>query len=286
VIGAYRQLRSLLARLGLQVVVKSFYSPIPDLAALPGSTWERRSDLAGIRLDLDAQLGFLEGLREQLAEFRPPAATGDPDAYASRNPSYPVPDAAVLHAVVRGTRPRRIVELGSGHSTLVVAAACLANEREGSHVDYRAYDPYPKVARPRLPGLTELSRTRAEELPDQVFEALGDGDLLVVDTTHTVKTGGDVNHIVLDILPKLASGVLVHFHDVFLPWEYPRMWAEDYGLYWAEQYLLQAFLSLNTEYEVACALYALSRERPQRLRELVPAWLDDSVPGAFWIRRS
>jgi hypothetical protein len=131
VIGAYRQLRSLLARLGLQVVVKTFYSPIPDLAALPDPTWERRNDLAGIRLDLDAPLGFLEGMREPLAEFRPPAAMGDPHAYASRNPSDPVPDAAVLYAVVRGTRPRRIVELGSGHSTLVIAAACHANEREG-----------------------------------------------------------------------------------------------------------------------------------------------------------
>jgi hypothetical protein len=266
-------------------VLKSFYSPIPDLAALPDSTWERRSDLAGIRLDLDEQLGFLERLREPLAEFRPPASSDDPGAYTSGNPSYPVVDAAVLHGIVRGTKPKRIVELGSGHSTLVAAAACLANERDGSPVDYRAYDPYPKVVRPGLPGLTELARTPAEELPDERFAELGEGDLLVVDTTHTVKTGGDVNHIVLDVLPRLGSGVLVHFHDVFLPWEYPRTWAEDFGLYWAEQYLLQAFLSLNEDYEIACALYALSRERPDRLRELVPAWRDDSIPGAFWIRR-
>jgi hypothetical protein len=267
------------------VVVKSFYSPIPDLAALPESTWERRSDLPGIRLDLDTQLAFLERLREPLAEFDPPRAADDAQVYASGNPSYPLVDAAVLYAIVRGVKPERIVELGSGHSTLVAAAAAVANEREGSPVDYRAYDPYPKVAQAGLLGLTELSRTPAEALPPERFAELGEGDLLVVDTTHTVKTGGDVNHIVLDVLPRLGSGVLVHFHDVFLPWEYPRTWAEDFGLYWAEQYLLQAFLSLNEQYEVACALYALSRERPESLRELVPAWRDDSVPGAFWIRR-
>ena len=194
-------------------------------------------------------------------------------------------DAAVLHAIVRGTRPRRIVELGSGHSTLVAAAACLANEREGAPVDYRAYDPYPKVARPGLPGLTELSTTPAEDLPAERLAELGNDDVLVVDTTHTVKTGGDVNHIVLDVLPRLRPGVLVHFHDIFLPWEYPRVWAEDYGLYWAEQYLLQAFLSMNDGFEVVCALYALSREQPEGLRELVPAWREGTVPGAFWIRR-
>jgi hypothetical protein len=274
-----------LERIGLQVVLKSFYSPIPDLAALPDSTWERRSDLAGIDLDLDAQLAFLQRLREPLAEFSPPASSDGPDEYASGNPSYPLVDAAVLHAIVRGVKPKRILELGSGHSSLAAAAAAAANEREGSPVDYRAYDPYPKVARVGLPGLTELSRTPAEQLPPERFAELVDGDLLIVDTTHTVKTGGDVNHIVLDVLPLLRSGVLVHFHDVFLPWEYPRTWAEDYGLYWAEQYLLQAFLSLNEQFEVACALYALSRERPEQLRELVPGWRDDSVPGAFWIRR-
>jgi hypothetical protein len=284
-VGDYRRLRALAARAGLQVVLKSFYSPIPDLATMSDSTWERRSDLAGIHLDFDAQLGFLERLRKPLAEFAPPTSTDEEHTYASGNPSYPLVDAAVLHAIVRGTKPKRIVELGSGHSTLVAAAACLQNEREGSPVDYRAYDPYPTVAPPGLPGLTELSRAPAEQLPPERFAELVEGDLLVVDTTHTVKTGGDVNHIVLDVLPRLGSGVLVHFHDVFLPWEYPRTWAEDLGLYWAEQYLLQAFLSLNEQYQIACALYALSRERPERLRELVPAWRDDSVPGAFWIRR-
>jgi hypothetical protein len=167
----------------------------------------------------------------------------------------------------------------------VAARACLENEREGTAVEYRAFDPYPGVARPDLPGLTELVSVPAEELPTELFAELGENDLLIVDTTHTVKTGGDVNHVVLDVLPRLGGGVLVHFHDIFLPWEYPRKWVEDYGLYWAEQYLLQAFLSLNEEFEILYALYALARRRPSDLRELVPNWRDGAVPGAFWIRR-
>ena len=167
----------------------------------------------------------------------------------------------------------------------MAAAACRGNAREGAPVDYRAYDPFPSDARPDLRGLSELVPDPAEKLPLALFEELAENDLLVVDTTHTVKTGGDVNHIVLDVLPCLRPGVLIHFHDVFLPWEYPRVWAEDYGLYWAEQYLLQAFLSMNEGFEVVSALYALSREEPERLHELVPAWREGAVPGAFWIRR-
>jgi hypothetical protein len=275
-----------MARLGLQVVVKSFYSPIPDLKRIPESTWERESELAGIQFDLDQQLGYLDGLRTYLAEFRPPEqASGDSDAYFLENGSYGRVDADVLYATVRAAKPNRIVELGSGHTTLVVAQACLENEREGAPVEYVAFDPYPGVARPDLPGLTELARVPAEELSPERLGVLGENDLLIVDTTHTVKIGGDVNHVVLDILPGLGRGVLVHFHDIFLPWEYPRKWAEDYGLYWSEQYLLQAFLSLNERFEILCALYALARRRQDNLRELIPSWRDGAVPGAFWIRR-
>jgi hypothetical protein len=270
----------------LQVVVKSFYSPIPDLKNIPEATWARESELAGIHFDLEQQLGYLGELGPYLDEFRPPEQENrDADGYFLENGSYGRVDADVLYAIIRAAKPKRIIELGSGYTTLVAAQASLENEREGAAAEYVAFDPYPGVARPDLPGLTEFARLPAEELPTECFAALGANDLLIVDTTHTVKLGGDVNHVVLDILPTLDSGVLVHFHDIFLPWEYPRKWAEDYGLFWNEQYLLQAFLSLNDEFEILCALYALARRRPDKLREVIRSWRDDTVPGAFWIRR-
>ena len=275
-----------MARLGLQVVVRSFYSPIPDLRKIPESAWERESELAGIQFDLERQLDYLAELRPYLDEFHPPEqAKGDSNAYFLENGSYGRVDADVLYAIVRGAKPKRIIELGSGYTTLVTAQACLENEREGAAAEYVAFDPYPGVARPDLSGLTELARIPAEELPSERFGELGANDILIVDTTHTVKMGGDVNHVVLDVLPRLGGGVLVHFHDIFLPWEYPRKWAEDYGLYWSEQYLLQAFLSLNAKFEILCALYALARRRQDKLRELIPSWRDGVVPGAFWLRR-
>jgi hypothetical protein len=92
-----------------------------------------------------------------------------------------------------------------------------------------------------------------------------------------------VNFVVLDVLPLLAPGVYVHFHDVFLPYEYHRHWVER-GPYWNEQYLLQAFLALNRDFEVALANHALLRTRPDELRRVVPS-LRGHQPSAFWIRR-
>jgi hypothetical protein len=286
-VSAYKLFRRLLEKLGLQVVVKTFYSPIPVLSSLPESVWERKSELAGIEFDLERQLHFLETeLAPYLAEFAAPEKpTGRANEFFLENGSYGPVDADLLHAVVRHARPSRIVELGSGYTTLVIAAACRLNEREGARVDYRVFDPFPSVASPGLPGLTELSTKRAEDLPPELFRELRGGDLLVVDTTHTVKLHGDVNHIVLDILPTVGEGTIVHFHDVFLPWEYPRVWAEDYGLFWSEQYLLQAFLALNAEFEVVCAANALVREYPDRLASVVRSWRPGATPGAFWIRR-
>jgi hypothetical protein len=136
-----------------------------------------------------------------------------------------------------------------------------------------------------LPGVTRLHGTAAQDLPLDVFDSLQAGDLLFVDTTHTVKLASDVNHIVLDVLPRLAPGVLVHFHDIFLPYEYPHRWLSDYGLYWAEQYLLQAFLACNRHFEILCAVPALSRERADGFAAAVPQRATTVDGSSFWIRR-
>jgi hypothetical protein len=285
--SAYRGLRRGASKAGLQVVLKTFYSPIPDLDELPAGAFDRRSELPAIGWDLDVQLEEVRTrLASAMAEFRPPsAAPGDRWQYVP-NDSYTVPDAAVLHAMVRTLKPRRIVELGSGHSTLVTAGAARRNAAEGHPVSLEVFDPFPSVVAPELPGLTRLERTGAQDVPFEVFERLQSGDILFVDTTHTVKIGSDVNHILLEILPRLAPGVVVHLHDIFLPYEYPRVWLEDYGLYWGEQYLLQAFLAFNSGYEITAAVYALKRDRPAEMAALLPPGNWDGLGAAFWMRRT
>jgi hypothetical protein len=284
--AAYRGLRRGAARIGLDVVARTFYSPVPDLGRLAPGTFDRVSALPGIAWDLGAQLAFVRsriapGMAGFDAPGEPLGAPGyDPDS------SYNAADAAILYGMVRGLAPSRVVELGSGQSTLIMARAARENAAEGRPLVLESFDPYPGVAQPPLPGLAALERVPAQEVPLPVFEALGAGDVLFVDTTHTVKLGSDVNHIVLEVLPRLRPGVIVHLHDIFLPFEYPRVWPERYGLYWSEQYLVQAFLAFSSGYEVLAAVHALQRQRSGAMRELLPAAVGERVGAAFWVRRT
>jgi hypothetical protein len=287
-IGAYRVLRTIAAKAGLDVLLRTFYSPVPHLDELPADAFDRVSELPGVRWDLDAQLRFV---RERLSlaahEFRPTStAPRGSDRYASENPSYSLLDATIHYAMIRALRPRRVMELGSGHSTLVTAQAGQLNDADGSPLTLEAHDPFPSLVRDDLPGLDALHRTPAQDIPLTAFEALEGGDLLFVDTTHTVKIGSEVNYVLLEVLPRLRPGVVVHFHDVYLPFEYPRRWMEDLALYWNEQYLLQAFLANNESWDVLVAVHALGRLRRTELEEsLPPAGVEQGGAG-FWMRRA
>jgi hypothetical protein len=179
-----------------------------------------------------------------------------------------------------------MLEVGAGFSTLVTAAACETNARAGAPVRFVTVDPYPAAfLTSGVPGLSELRAESVTEVPAQEFAALDSGDILFLDTTHTVKLGGDVTHLVLDVLPRIAPGVIVHFHDIFLPWHYPRRWFEEDAYYWAEQYLLQAFLCFNDEFEVLLACHLLARDRPAELARVVPSFVPGTSPAALWLRR-
>lgn len=285
-VRAYRAGRRAAAAAGFDVVLRTFYSPIPALDELSPGALERRSELAGIEFDLDAQLAWIERtLAGAPAEFAP-APAGTPQRYTAGTVSYTPLDATLLYGVMRARRPARVIELGSGASTLVTAQAALANAGEGHPLELTVYDPFPGPGTEALPGVASLERLRAQDIPPAVFERLQPGDVLFVDTTHTVKVGSDVNAIVLDVLPRLPRGVLVHVHDIFLPYEYPRRWLEDFGLYWNEQYLLQAFLAQNPSWTIRCATAALVRDRGERLAALLAAGGPLGQGSSFWVERT
>ena len=118
----------------------------------------------------------------------------------------------------------------------------------------------------------------------EFFSQLDSGDILFIDSSHTVKIGGDVNYLFLEVLPRLKPGVIVHVHDIFFPFEYRRHWVLDEFRFWTEQYLLQAFLTFNSEFEVLMANYYLSRYHKEHLRAAFPD-LPRWIGGSFWMRR-
>jgi hypothetical protein len=287
-IRAYRGLRTLASKVGFDITLNTFYSPIPHLDELPAGAFERASELPGLPWDLDAQAAFVqENLAAPAAEFRPPVTAPEGSGrYAIQNPAFGLLDATVAYAMARWLRPRRVVELGSGFSTLVTAEAGRRNEAEGRPLALEVYDPFPNVVHDDLPGLEALHRVPAQDVPLSVFEGLADGDVLFVDTTHVVKLGSEVNYVVLEVLPRLSKGVVVHIHDIFLPYEYPRSWFEDLALYWNEQYLIQAFLAHNDAYDVLVGLHALRRQRRSELAAALTGAVVDHEAGSLWLRRS
>lgn len=284
------RLRAEAEKLGMELVSRSMYGPVP--APPPSEHWSTPQDIAGLELDTEAQLAWAESeLSARLAEFDPPdEPAGGPGEFHLWNTWYEGADAQLLWAMIRRLRPRRVLEMGAGYSTLITAAACAANAREGSPATFVSVDPQPRIELDReIEGLSSLERASTTELPLERFGELASGDLLFVDTSHVVKMGSEVNYLVLEVLPRLRPGVFVHFHDVFLPYEYPREWFES-GTYLNEQYLIQAFLAHNSAYEVVFAAHAVARANRNRLATLLPA-LDDPRsrdtpgPSAFWIRR-
>ena len=159
------------------------------------------------------------------------------------------------------------------------------NRADGYHTRVVACDPYAVPQAPgSVPGLDELRAVPAEQLSEADYGELASGDVLFIDSSHTVKIGGDVTHLFGEVLPRLAAGVFVHLHDIYLPWPYPRAWVEHNRWYWAEQYMLQAYLAHNPAVEVLFAAYAAHRRDPGRLASLVPNYRPAAAPLSLWLR--
>ena len=149
---------------------------------------------------------------------------------------------------------------------------------------YVCIDPWPREFISRgVPGI-EFIRKKVEDLDLDLFQQLQENDILFVDSSHVVRTAGDVCFEILEMLPRLAKGVIVHFHDIFLPFEYPKDWIVGQHRFWTEQYLLQAYLAENNHVEVLFANHFLSKEYEEEVRQNFPKalWIDG---GSFWTRK-
>jgi predicted O-methyltransferase YrrM len=265
-----------------------YYQPIVAAESLPSETWLPREDLTGVNLRVEKQLALLESLApfaQEAAALPRRRQTGTRTQFSYDNPSFKSGDAEALYSLVRLTKPRRVLEVGSGYSTLLVSEALARNAAEGAPCEHVCIEPYEIDWLESVPGVTVI-RSEVQGVGLEAFSQLEEGDLLFIDSSHVVRTGGDVNFLYLDVLPRLASGVLVHAHDIFLPSEYPREWLLDH-FFWTEQYLLHALLCLSRGFEVTLALNYLSEQHHPALAACFPVYNEEPGrrPGSFWFRR-
>jgi predicted O-methyltransferase YrrM len=265
-----------------------FYSPLNDVAFLRQNRdlWIAHEP-AGIDLDLDRQLAVAREVSRFVEELRDvPAHSDDPAVYHWQNNFWNNADALVQYGMIRARKPRRVIEIGCGWSSLLLARATTTNEAEGSHrTEVTQIEPYPRrEVMARLPSHWTLHECILQRAPLEAFDTLADGDILFYDGSHCSKVASDVNWFFFRILPRLQAGVLIHLHDIFFPKEYPEPWIFDLGQTWNEQYVLQAFLMDNPRYQVELCNSHLCHHRGEELKELyrgvAPYW-----GCSIWIRK-
>jgi len=271
-------------RSGFHVTPVHFYQPIPDTRSLSEALWEQPSQLAGIAMNESTQL---ELLTKHFPKFRdeyeqlPTKSVAKENRFYVNNTLFGGVDALVAYCMVRHFKPGLIIEVGSGFSSLVLAEA--TEKKKGSGLI--CIEPFPrKFLREGFPGLKSLIEKKVQDIDLEFFSQLKSGDILFIDSSHTVKMGGDVNYLFLEVLPRLRPGVIVHVHDIFLPFEYRRDWVLDECRFWTEQYLLQAFLTFNSEFEVLMANSYLKHYHEADLKAAFPT-LNRWEGGSFWMRR-
>jgi predicted O-methyltransferase YrrM len=276
-------------RRGYHVSPVHFYEPIPDLREFDDDFWTRESELVGLEMRAEHQLTLLDELaplQHELVALDRPEAGG---RYTLRNPFYGSVDAEIFYGLLRLRKPRRVYEIGSGHSTLLAAEALRRNEEEGAPpAELVAFEPYPNESlREGFPGLTRLVEKRLQDVPLETFQALEAGDVLFIDSSHVVAPGSDVCRELLEIVPRVQPGVLIHIHDIFMPLEYPERWLREERYFWTEQYLLQAFLAFNSEFSIVWAGAWMNARHPSAIAASVPSYLrGETRPGSFWIVRN
>jgi predicted O-methyltransferase YrrM len=279
-------------RFGFHPVRLHYYQPVPRYETVPEAAFSERHDLPGIALDPERIRATLRALAAFGGEADWPRDPAPPGTYSAANDNFGFSSAAILHAMIRAHGSRKVVEIGGGYSSLVSLAAL---ERNHGRAGYRfvCVEPYPSdwLARSlgeRAPA-AELIRKPVEQLDPAMLADLAAGDILFIDSSHCVRLASDVNFLFLQVLPRLRPGVIVHIHDIYLPYEYPRV--HFFGpnkMFWNEQYLLEGVLSENPRWEILLPGFMVQKDMEAEFKAAFPRYDPgrDRRTSSFWMRRA
>jgi len=267
--------------------VGHFYSPLPTLSEI-GEAFARGGfgpPFPAVDLNTAEQFARLERFATWYPDQPFPERQTNGHRFYLDNPSYGHYDAIMLYGMLRESRPRRIIEVGSGFSS---AAMLDLNERLlGGAAHFTFIDPdmtrLRKLLRDEDHARVTLIEKRVQEVPLEAFTELAENDVLFIDSSHVSKIGSDVNRLFFEVLPALAPGVLIHIHDVAGNLEYPRDWLEQ-GRAWNEQYLLRAFLMHNRDYRMELFTAWLWNMRHDVIRDKMPKCARGGG-GQMWLRK-
>lgn len=229
-----------------------YHSPVPHteqvtsyVSGLDGT----EPSLADIDLNIDHQRALLERFAAYYTDMPFTAKSGGGNRYDFDQSWFCYADAIFLYCFLREYQPQRIIEVGSGYSTAVILDTL--DQLAIENVALTCIEPYPDRLMALLKGHEKIRilRQKVQTVPSLEFSRLGHGDLLFIDSSHVLNAGSDVQYFFTEVLPTLAPGVFVHFHDIFYPFEYPADWLMR-GRYWNECYILRCFLAYNDRWKI------------------------------------
>jgi hypothetical protein len=262
-----------------------FYSPIVDPNELHRDfhrVFNRTRPLPEINLNESSQIELIEIFRTYYPLIPFPEQKRDDALYYYENEFYSYGDAIIFFCMLYHFRPRHVVEFGSGFSSCV----SLDTKRLFlPQLECVFIDPYPQRLKALLASQdAKIVEARAQDISITDLPTLVANDVIFIDSTHVSKAGSDVNHHIFELLPSLPSGVLIHFHDVFYPFEYPESWFFDENRSWNENYLLRAFLACNQNYEIVLFNTFLDFKHHDLVVDALPLFAKNPG-GALWLRK-
>lgn len=243
------------------------------------------TNVPGVQIDKDEMSSFWDDLQPHLSNIPFKKDKHAELRYKFDNGAYSWGDGSVLHAIIMHARPRRIIEIGSGWSSICTLDTL--EMRPEQPCEMTVIEPFPELMRElvdngRAP--TRVLGVPVQSAPLELFDELEENDILFIDSTHVVKTGSDVFHELFEILPRLKSGVLVHFHDIFWPFEYSKDWSVKENRSWNELYFLRAFLTGNNQWKIIFFNDFFAKMARPQIEATYPDFLRNPG-GAFWLRK-
>jgi hypothetical protein len=283
---------------GYHLLKRHYYVSIPEKAEIDIQRKWQPSQMVGVNTDSKKYLAFAKDTfgafsDEFSSRFPLHRKTQNPTDFFLINEVFMAGDAHAYYSFLRKYKPKKLIEVGGGSSSLIALQAITKNKEEDPNYSpsYTIIEPYPpEWMKKGNPLISKVIEKKVQEVPLSVFEELGEGDILFIDSTHIVIPGGDVIYEICEILPRLKPGVFVHIHDISLPHHYPSTYA-DRHYYWTEQYLLQAFLSYNSNFEILWPGALAYQNSPDEVAGFFPGFDEmkklypQSEPSSFWMKR-
>jgi len=275
---------------GVMPIRDHYYEPLINPKKHLKKSLREDRNLPGLDLNIIAQLDLLSKFKfnEELENL--PLNESDKTEelqFYYNNGSYISGDAEYLYNIVRHFQPKNIIEIGSGYSTLMVLEAVrnIQKEEPKYNLSHTCIEPYEQPWLEKTGA--SIIRKKVEDMELSFFSSLGNNDILFIDSSHMVRPQGDVLYEFLEILPTLNSGVIVHIHDIFTPKDYLDEWVFEDHKHWNEQYVLEAFLSNNNDFEIIGAVNYLMHNYKEELYKTAPILKNqkDREPGSFWVRK-